>query len=423
MLANRRTPPVSKSEYDLILWGATGFTGRLVAEHLLTHYGTEGELKWAIAGRSQEKLDAVRRRLLDIDCPESLPILLADAGDADSLAALVSSTRVLATTVGPYARYGSKLVAACAQAGTDYCDLSGEAPWMARMIALHQTTAESSGARIVHTCGFDSIPSDLGTWFLQQNMLYQFGQAAARVKGRVRRFKGGASGGTIASMLTMLEQARSDANIRKALRDPYLLYPAGTAPGPKIRDQIGARYDADFKQWTSPFIMAAVNTRVVRRSNALLGFPWGENFRYDEAQLAGSRLRASRNAMASGAGVLTLSMGPGRRIAQRLLPKPGEGPNREQREAGHYELLFHGNLPDDASKALRVRFAGRQDPGYGSTSRMFAEAAACLAQDELPVSGGFWTPASALGMQLIERLRQRADISLEMVEADEYLAP
>jgi short subunit dehydrogenase-like uncharacterized protein len=406
---------MSQPEFDVILWGATGFTGQLVAEQLFQHYGVDGDLRWAIAGRDRQKLESVRSRLMTTLPDAALPIVLADSNDRQRLDEMVSTTRVLATTVGPYALYGSELVAACARAGTDYCDLTGEVPWMAQMIARHQTTAETSGARIVHTCGFDSIPSDLGAWYVQQAMLEQHGVAATQVKGRVGRNRGAVSGGTVASMMDMLEQATKDPTVRKTLRDPYALYPHGQAPGQDGADQIGARYDQDFKQWTSPFIMAPVNTRVVRRSNALLGFPWGEDFRYDEALLAGSHFRASGNVIATSCGMLALATAPSRKVAQRVLPKPGEGPDRKQREAGHYELFFHGKHPDDESKDLRARFSGDRDPGYGSTSRMFAEAAVCLAKDKIPTAGGFWTPASALGAKLVARLEQRAGIRCEIV--------
>lgn len=407
---------MAEREFDLVVWGATGFTGQLVVEYLYNHYGVGGELNWAIAGRNRSKLEQLRGKHLGSIKKEQLPILLADSEDPKSLSDLVGRTRVLCTTVGPYAKYGTPLVAACAAAGTDYCDLTGEVHWMTQVIPAYEEAARASGARIVHTCGFDSIPSDLGTWFLQQTMLETHGVAASRVKARVGRNRGSASGGTIASMLNMMEEIKRDPSIRKTMADPYSLYPQGTPPGEDGGDQIGPRYDPDFEQWTSPFIMAAVNTRVVRRSNALLGFPWGEAFRYDESLLSRSRYRATRDSLATGAGMAALAVGPTRKLAQRLLPTPGEGPSRKQREAGYYEIFFHGIHPTDRSKDMRAKVTGDMDPGYGSTAKMLGEAAVCLALDKLSVEGGFWTPASALGGQLLKRLTANAGLTFETVD-------
>jgi short subunit dehydrogenase-like uncharacterized protein len=404
-------------EFDVIVWGATGFTGQLVVEYLAQTYGVDGELRWAIAGRNRNKLNAVRQSCLSASQRDKLPLLLADSDDAASLATLAQQTRVLCTTVGPYAKYGTPLVAACVEAGTHYCDLTGEVQWMARVIPQYQKAAEASGARIVHTCGFDSVPFDMGNWYLQQVMFERHGVYAQQVKARVGRNRGAASGGTIASILNMMEEARHDPSVRRQVANPYALYPAGTPPGLDGPDQSGPKYDADFRQWTSPFIMAAINTRVVRRSNALLGFPWGENFRYDEATLNASRYQATRNSVAGGIGLVALALGPTRKLAQRFLPKPGEGPTREQREAGHYEVFFRGIDPTDRSRDTVVRVSGDLDPGYGSTSRMLGEAAVCLAKDELSVGGGFWTPASALDGQYLERLKSNAGLTFEIVDA------
>ncbi len=403
-------------EFDLVLLGATGFTGQLVAEYLAERYGVGGDLTWAIAGRNREKLEEVRDACLPADSRSDLPLLLADSGDPRSLADLVARTRAICTTVGPYARYGTGLVAACAQAGTDYCDLTGEVQWMARVIPGYQGAAQASGARIVHTCGFDSIPSDIGTWHLQQTMLERHGVPACRVRARVGKTRGGASGGTIASMLNLMEEARHDPAIRRLVADPYCLYPPGVAPGRDGSDQAGPRYDPDFRQWTSPFIMGVVNTRVVRRSNALLGFPWGEDFRYDEAVLEPSRLRAVRNSIAAGAGMAALALGPTRNLARRFLPAPGEGPSRKQREAGFYEIFFHGVHPTDRQLDLRLKVTGDMDPGYGSTAKMLGEAAVCLALDQPQTGGGFWTPASAMGQQLLNRLIADAGLTFEFID-------
>jgi len=408
---------MSKREFDLIVWGATGFTGQLVVEYLVQTYGVDGDLRWAIAGRNRGKLEAVRRSCLATALHDKLPTIVADSDDAGSLAALVARTGVICTTVGPYAKYGTPLVAACAEAGTHYCDLTGEVQWMARVIPQYQQAAQASGARIVHTCGFDSVPFDMGNWYLQQVMFERHGVYAKQVKARVGRNRGAASGGTIASILNMMEEARRDPSIRRQVANPYVLYPAGVPAGQDGSDQTGAIFDEDFKQWTSPFIMAAINTRVVRRSNALLGFPWGKDFRYNEATLNKSRYKAMMTTVAGGVGLVALALGPTRRLAERFLPKPGEGPTREQREAGYYEVFFRGIDPGDRSRDTVLRVSGELDPGYGSTARMLGEAAVCLAKDELAVGGGFWTPAAALDGKYLERLISKAGLSFEIVDA------
>lgn len=409
---------MDKREFDVIVWGATGYTGQLVVEYLAQTYGVDGDLRWAIAGRNSSKLKAVLQSCLPAEQRDKLPMLLADSNDAASLASLAGQTRVICTTVGPYAKYGTPMVAACVEAGTHYCDLTGEVQWMARVIPQYQQAAEDSGARIVHTCGFDSVPFDMGNWYLQQVMFERHGVYAQQVKGRVGRNRGTASGGTIASILNMMEEARADPSVRRQVANPYVLYPEGVPAGQDGADQTGAKYDPDFSQWTSPFIMAAINTRVVRRSNALLGFQWGENFRYDEAMLNASRYDATRNSVAGAVGMVALALGPTRKLAQRFLPKPGDGPTREQREAGYYEVFFRGINPNDRSQDTVVKVTGDLDPGYGSTARMLGEAAVCLAKDTLTAGGGFWTPASALGGSYLQRLIDYAGLTFESQDPD-----
>lgn len=407
---------MARREFDLVVWGASGFTGHLVTEYLAQTYGTGGELRWAIAGRNREKLEQVRDECLPRAKRKSLPVLIADSGDPVSLARLVKQAGVICSTVGPYARYGTALVAACTEEGTDYCDLTGEVQWMARVIPVYQGAAEASGARIVHTCGYDSIPFDIGTWYLQEEMLARHGVAARHVKTRVGRTRGGASGGTIASMLNMLEEVQHDRSIRKVLDDPYSLNPPGSPTGRDGPDQGDARFDPDFGQWTSPFLMAAVNTRVVRRTHALLGYTWGKDFRYDEAVLNRSRGLATVAALGAGAGMRALALAPGRQLARRLLPSPGDGPSRSQRESGHWEVFLHGVHPTDRDRDLRLRVTGDMDPGYGSTAKMLGEAGVCLALDEAATGGGFWTPASALDGRLQQRLATNAGLSFEFVD-------
>ncbi len=401
-------------EFDIVLLGASGFTGRLVAEYLLATY--DESLRWAMAGRNQGKLEAVAEEL---GAAGQIPILVADTNDQSALDELAGKTRVICTTVGPYALYGSGVVEACVKSGTHYCDLTGEVQWMRRMIDTWQSDAEASGARIVHTCGFDSIPSDLGVLFLQNAMKKAHGVAAQQVKYRAAGFAGGFSGGTIYSMINMMEEMQKDPSLRKVMGDPYALNPAGSHKGDDKPDQLGAIYDEDFDRWTLPFVMAAINTRVVRRSNALMGNAYGEDFRYDEATLAGESQGALSSKLAAGAmtgGTAVLAIPPLRAVAKLFLPKPGEGPDQEAREKGYFDILLHGKHPTDSNKDMRAQVTGDRDPGYGSTSKMLAESAVCLAYDDLDVGGGFWTPASAMGQTLIDRLVESAGLTFGVVE-------
>lgn len=402
-------------QYDVVVWGASGFTGRLVVEYLLERYAPGGKLRWAVAGRNKKKLEQLFNSM--VEGATRPAIIIADSHDENSLDQIAKSTRVILTTVGPYAKYGSELVEACVRNGTHYCDLCGEVQWMRKMIDQHQVAAENSGARIVMSCGFDSIPSDMGVWFLQQQALEKHGAACSEATLLVRAMKGGASGGTYASMLNAIEQARQDRSVARILVDPYALNPEGERQGPDGRDQRGAAYNADADVWTAPFVMAGVNTRVVRRSHALLHFPYGRNFRYHEATISGPGIGGRLKSMLMSAG-LTLFMIVSairftrRTIVQKLVPKPGEGPSRHERENGYFNLLLIGRLPDGA--LMRVRIKGDRDPGYGSTSKMLTESAVCLALDEVAVSGGFWTPSTAMGAMLMRRLTENAGLSFEV---------
>lgn len=402
-------------EFEIVLWGATGFTGKLVAEYLLRRHGAGGELRWALGGRNAAKLEAVRREL---GADESLPIVVGDGADEAFLDSLVRRTQVVCTTVGPYAKYGSPLVAACARAGTHYCDLTGETQWIRRMIDAHQKEAEGSGARIVHTCGFDSIPSDLGVFFVQSEITRRDGAPARHVRYRVADFSGAASGGTIHSMLNLMEEAGADPAVRRVLVDPYSLNPEGERHGPDGRDAMGPAWDDAFEQWTAPFVMAAINTRVVRRSNALLGWAWGRDFRYDEATLMGAGPVAMLKAAGFSAGLTAVmaggAIGPIRRALTGRLPAPGEGPSAEQRERGFFDIRLHAEPSKEGAAPLRARVYGDRDPGYGSTAKMLGESALCLARDGLTVGGGFWTPASAMGEPLLERLNTHAGVSFTL---------
>ena len=397
--------------FDVVVYGATGFTGRLVAEYLNKTYGAGGSLAWAIAGRSRDRLAQVRRA---IGAAEALPLIAADASDAGGLADLVRQSSLIITTVGPYQRYGEPLVRACAQAGTDYVDLCGEPAWMAQMIPLLETPARASGARIVFSCGFDSIPFDLGVVFLQDEAQRRLGLPLTRVHCGVRKMKGKPSGGTIASALATIEQVVRDPSARRAMVDPFALTPG--FKGPRQPASGSAAYDELAASWTAPFIMAPINTKNVHRTNALLGHPWGRDFVYDERMLAGDgadgERRARRMARAIRVQNSLLAFAPSRALLRRFaLPKPGEGPSAKEREAGGYELLFMGQAAD--GRTLRASVRGEGDPGYASTSRMIAETALCLIRDvgRSTTAGGVWTPGAALGQWLISRLRANAGLT------------
>jgi short subunit dehydrogenase-like uncharacterized protein len=398
-------------EFDVIVFGATGFTGRLVAEYLHAQYGASGEVKWAMAGRSAAKLEQVRSL---IGAPASVPLLTADAADGAALAALVARTKAVITTVGPYQLHGEPLALACAKAGTDYVDLCGEPGWMAHMIPLLEGPAKASGARIVFSCGFDSIPFDLGLVFLQNEAQKRYGQPLVRVRGRVRSLKGGISGGTLASGLATIEAMQRDPQLARTMANPFALTPGFSGPPQPEGDS--ALYDDWSKSWTGPFMMASINTKNVHRTNALLGHPWGRDFVYDERMLTGDGPKGQRRArklvLASRVQNALLGFGPARALLRRFaLPKPGEGPNRKARENGRYEVVFTGETA--SGQRLRASVRGDRDPGYGSTSKMISESALCLASDPQRqlCGGGVWTAGSAMGMALLPRLQQRAGLT------------
>ena len=407
----------SDREFDVIVYGATGFTGTLVAEYLMRQYGLNGDLKWSIAGRSASKLESVKKSLGEQAA--DLAMIVADSGDQGALAALASRTRVVITTVGPYALYGSKLVSACVEAGTDYCDLAGEVQWIRKMVDKHHERAQETGARIVHCCGFDSIPMDLGVFFLQQAAREQHGSYCRSIALFVKATKGTASGGTIASMMNIIEETKGDRSIARMMANPYALNPEGEREGPDERDQQKVLHDPIAASWTAPFVMAGVNTRVVRRSHALAGYPYGRDFRYRESVLTGKGiggwLKGTIMTLGLGALVVGISFSPTRKLLQKfVLPKPGDGPSRELQQTGFFNLMQIGELED--GRIMRTRITGDQDPGYGSTSKMLAEAAVCLAQDDLDTSGGVLTPAFAMGDALLARLRENAGLSFDVVD-------
>jgi len=384
------------AKFDIVVYGASGFTGRLVAEYLATRTGAPHDLKWAMAGRSLDKLAAVRD---EIGAPKDTPLIAADAADPASLAAMIAQTKAVLTTVGPYQLYGSDLVAACAASGTDYLDLCGEPVWMRHMIDAHQATAQASGARIVFSCGYDSIPFELGVFFLQETAKKSLGAAVNRVKGRVRKMKGTFSGGTAASMKAIFAAAANDPSLLPMLRNPFVLTPG--FEGPKQPSGNKPLFDDDLNMWLAPFVMANINTRNVHRSNFLLGFPYGKDFVYDEMMVAGPKEGGEATAKAI--------VAANNKMGAQGGPKPGEGPSKEERESGFYDVLFLGLAAD--GRQVRVSVKGDRDPGYGSTSKMIAESAICLVRDATDVPGGVWTPGAAFGNRLIKRLSDHAGMT------------
>jgi short subunit dehydrogenase-like uncharacterized protein len=386
---------MGSAEFDIVVYGASGFTGRLVAEYLATGY-RGGDLRWAIAGRNLDRLAAVRDA---IGAPRDLPLIAADSGDPGSIRAMVGRTASVLSTVGPYQLYGSDLVAACAAGGTDYLDLCGEPIWMRQMIDVHEAEARRSGARIVFSCGYDSLPFELGVFFLQQAARKQRGSSVARVKGRVRKMKGTFSGGTAASMKAIFAAAANDPDLLPKLRDPFVLTPG--FEGPKQPPGNKPLFDEDLDMWVAPFVMANINTRNVHRSNFLLGFPYGRDFVYDEMMVAGPKDTGEATAKAI--------IAANNKLGAQGGPKPGEGPSKEERESGYYDLLFVGIAPD--GRQVRAVVTGDRDPGYGSTSKMIAECAICLRRDTPDVDGGFWTPGAAMKDALLKRLVDHAGMT------------
>ena len=410
---------VARVRHDIVAFGATSFVGQILARYLYDSFGVGGALRWAIAGRSKPKLEALRGSL-GLKAAK-LPVVIADATDERAIAELCSSARVVVSTVGPYALHGEPLVRSCAESGTDYCDLTGEVQWIRRMIAKYEPAARRSGARIVHCCGFDSIPSDLGVHFLQTEAKRRFGEPCVLVKMRVKAMRGGLSGGTAASMLNVIKEATANTALRRELANPYSLCPEDHGARTRQPNVSFAAHDPDFAAWVAPFVMAAINTRVVHRTNALLDHGYGEDFRYDEAMLTGrgfkGRIAAIGIASALASFMVAGSVPPGRWALERfLLPPPGQGPSPEAQRNGFFDLRFFGRTRE--GQTLRARVAGDRDPGYGSTAKMLGQAAACLAMD-VPrdvVGGGFWTPATALGDRLIERLQAHSGVTFELLD-------
>ncbi|MFC4293740.1 saccharopine dehydrogenase family protein [Novosphingobium tardum] len=386
--------PRDERPFDIVVYGATGYTGRLVAEYLDQHYRDRADRpRWAMAGRSAAKLAEVRDL---IGAPADTPLVVADASDPASLREMAKQTRVVLTTVGPYQLYGEPVLAACIDEGTDYADLCGEPGWMRAMIDAHDAAARESGSRVAFSSGFDSIPFDLGVLMLQKEAVARFGAPAPRVKGRVRAMQGKASGGTAASLKATMAAAAKDPSLIPILASSFGLTPGFEGPPQPRGDK--PEYDEGLGSWAAPFIMAAINTKNVHRTNAVLGFPFGKDFVYDEMILTGPGEAGEKAAQF----VATTPM-----IGRPDDPLPGEGPTKEERDNGFYDVLFVGEYPD--GRTLRYGVKGRYDPGYGSTSRMLAETGIALIDSDAP--GGIATPGAILGEALVKRLRDNAEIT------------
>ena len=410
---------MKNKEFDLIVYGATSFVGQIVCRYLCNEY-REPNFTWAMAARSESRLNELRE-FLGAQASQ-IPTLVADSMDEEALRQLCQRTEVIVSTVGPYALYGELLIKACAECGTDYCDITGESHWVRQMIQKYQESARTSGARIVNFCGFDSIPSDLGVKFLQDEAASRFGQACNRVKMRVEATRGGMSGGTIASGINVYKQAAKDPELQEELKNLYSLCEEGYGAHAKQHSVNDVEFDDDFQAWIGPFFMAGVNTRVVLRSNALLNNVYGFPFFYDEATLAGpgdkGKKKAKKIVTGSKVAMLVMAVPLVRAVATRFfLPKPGEGPSPQEQKEGFFDIRFHGST--DAGDWIKVKVYGDRDPGYGSTAKMLAQAAISLhrAVDKEDKAGGFWTPAAIFSDDLLRRLQSYAGLSFEVLES------
>jgi short subunit dehydrogenase-like uncharacterized protein len=392
--------------HDIVVFGATGFVGKLLAAYLAEHAPSDARI--ALAGRSREKLER-----LQADLPGAArewPLVVADSSDADSLAAMARDTQVVATTVGPYLKYGLPLVEACIEAGTDYCDLTGEVLFVNQTKERHDQAA-ATGARIVHSVGFDSIPSDLGVYLLHETAQRDEAGGLEDTKLVVTAMKGGASGGTVDSLKGQIDEMKKDKASRRTLGDPYALCLDRSAEpdGRDEGDRRGIGRDEDLGQWVGPFVMATYNTRIVRRTNSLLDHAYGSNFRYQEVTGLGTGpLAPAKGAgLAGGLGALAagLAFPPTRKLLDRVLPDPGEGPSEETRRKGFFKIKIHARTSSGARYVARVSAQG--DPGYAATAVMMGESALCLAldRDKLPDRAGVLTPATAMDGALIDRLK------------------
>ncbi|MBC8221283.1 MAG: saccharopine dehydrogenase NADP-binding domain-containing protein [SAR86 cluster bacterium] len=387
---------MSDKSLDVVIYGATGFTGKLVVEYMQENYGNDESVSWAIAGRSEEKLKAVSE---DLKVGSNVPHLLVDSNDTDSIESMVKQTKCVLTTVGPYQLYGAKILQQCVIHGVDYVDLCGEPGWMHEMINEYSNQAKETGARIVFSCGFDSIPFDLGVYFLQKEVIAQHGQPAPNVRGRVRAMNGEFSGGTAASLGATMTSLKEKPELFEVLINPFALSDGFT--GPEQAQDSKPVYDEKLETWVAPFFMAPINTKNVHRSNVLMDHLYGEDFCYNEMWIQGPGEEGKAGAE------FVASMNP---LADA--PAPGEGPSKESRDNGNYNVLFCADLADGTT--IQAAVSGDMDPGYGSTSKMIAESAICLVKECPELVGGIYTPAPAMGEKLIARLQANAGLDFRL---------
>ncbi len=389
---------VKNAELDVVIYGASGFTGRLVAAYMAKKY-EGGNIAWAMAGRNDAKLAEVRN---EIGASQDTPLVVADSTDEATLTAMARAAKCIISTVGPYSLYGEKLVEVCAKEGTDYVDLCGEVLFMREMITKHEEAAKKSGARIVFSCGFDSIPFDLGVQFLEEEAVKRLGAPCPRVRTRVRGLKGFVSGGTVMSVRVTMEAVQKDPSLLGPLMDPFAL--TGGFVGPEQPPANEVMEDEAFGLWVAPFRMAVINAKNIHRSNALLGHTYGKDFVYDEMFIGG---KGDVGKAAAEAAVATGGFDSG-----GDLPKPGEGPSKEQREEGFFDLLVHGTASNGETLSIAVK--DDMDPGYGSTSKMLPESVLCLLEERAGTPGGIYTAAAAMGADLRKRLVERAGLKFEV---------
>ena len=382
-------------KYDFIVFGATGFTGKLVVEYLVERYLGNPEIKWALAGRNLEKLKSVAKSK---NVPDDICLFTADSNDKTSVENLVSKTRCILTVVGPYQLYGNNIIESCAKSGTDYVDLCGEPGWMHEKINELIDISKESGSRIVFSCGFDSIPFDLGVLFLQNEIIKRFNKPAPNVRGRVRAMNGEFSGGTAASLGATMSALKEKPELFAVLANPFALSNGFIGPDQPADNK--PVYDEKLDSWVAPFFMAPINTKNIHRSNALMDHIYGEDFCYNEMWIQGTGDEGKAAAdFISKSNPLSNA------------PQPGEGPSRESRENGNYDLLFCGDIDD---KSIHVSVTGDMDPGYGSTSKMITESAVCLVKECDDLKGGIYTSASSMGTKLIKRLEDNAGLTFKL---------
>lgn len=385
------------SEFDFVVYGATGFTGKLVVEYLQAKYSDNNEINWAMAGRSLEKLNQVKT---DLGVNNSVKILEVNSNDQASIEKMMEMTDCVLTTVGPYQLYGNEIVKSCAETGTDYVDLCGEPGWMHEIISKYNDKAKETGARIVFSCGFDSIPFDLGVLFLQDEVKKQTGRTSNKVRARVRVMEGEFSGGTAASFGATMASLKTNPELFSILGNPFSL--SEGFQGPQQENDSKPVFDEALGVWVAPFFMAPINTKNVHRSNMLQNHAYGEDFLYNEMWVAGPGEEGEQVAK---------MMATANPMSGDDVPKPGEGPSKESREAGNYDVLF---CADIEGSVISTSVTGDMDPGYGSTSKMIAESAICLVKDSAELKGGIYTPASSMGSKLIKRLVDNAGLTFNV---------